>query len=78
MASDSCEPHKQAEHMAALTSNATRRFFLPTRSRLYGTSPFARTADNLCSRMGSDRTRRRRTIYVAACVVSKGVVVANW
>src|SRR5215469_1947758 len=29
----SCEPHLKAEHMAAPTKSATRRFFLPTRSR---------------------------------------------
>ena len=28
-----CEPHPQAEHMAAPTSSATRRFSLPTPSR---------------------------------------------
>src|SRR6516165_7760493 len=29
----SCEPRLKAEHMAAPTKSATRRFFLPTRSR---------------------------------------------
>jgi len=61
----SCEPHKQAEHMAAPTKSATWRFFLPTRSRphMAQSPPWVLTKQE---GMSDDRTKADKALGGAA------------
>jgi len=52
----SCEPHKQAEHMAAPTKSATWRFFLPTRSRPHMAQSGHPSRAQPCPLLGVKRT----------------------
>jgi hypothetical protein len=52
----SCEPHLKAEHMAAPTKSATRRFFLPTRSRPHMAQGRHFTVEFQCPLLGVKRT----------------------
>jgi hypothetical protein len=52
----SCEPHLKAEHMAAPTKSATRRFFLPTRSRPHMAQSGHTDPLNQCLLLGVKRT----------------------
>src|SRR5215470_15078084 len=52
----SCEPHLKAEHMAAPTKSATRRFFLPTRSRPHMAQSGHHTPTDPCPLLGVKRT----------------------
>src|SRR5262250_2111386 len=52
----SCEPHLKAEHMAAPTKSATRRFFLPTRSRPHMAQGRHFTVEFQCPLLGVQRT----------------------
>ena len=52
----SCEPHLKAEHMAAPTKSATRRFFLPTRSRPHMAQSGHSIALSRCPLLGVKRT----------------------
>src|SRR5262249_34730452 len=57
----SCEPHLKAEHMAAPTKSATRRFFLPTRSRPHMAQSRHPNSLNECPLLGVKRTSHRLT-----------------
>jgi hypothetical protein len=56
----SCEPHLKAEHMAAPTKSATRRFFLPTRSRPHMAQSGHADRGNECLLLGVKRKSRGR------------------
>jgi hypothetical protein len=76
----SCEPHPQAEHMAAPTSGATWRFSLPTRSRRHMARSRRLSRCNNSSAIRGDPEARGATLappLVTQCMVRPRILTIN-
>ena len=76
----SCEPHPQAEHMAAPTSSATWRFSLPTPSRRHMARSRRLPRSNNSSAIRGDPEARGATLappLVTQCTVRPRILTIN-